>query len=63
VKPHTGLCAFLHGSPVEFLHFIRDLEGGAEWLVRPLFIADPVNRTAEIRTGARFKPLHTQFVR
>jgi hypothetical protein len=59
-RPSPGLLAFHNGHPVEFLHVVRDTDGGAVWLVRPLFIANPVNRTELFRAGDRLTPLHTK---
>lgn len=59
--PSPGLLAFHDGRPVEFLHIVRETPAGAEWLVRPLFVEDPVNRTQLVRAGDRIAPLHTKF--
>jgi hypothetical protein len=61
IRPTPDLMAFHDGTPVEFLHLIRRVEGGESWLVRPLFVADPVNTTRLFREGDRLTPLHTRF--
>jgi hypothetical protein len=52
--------ATLRETPVEFLHLLRDLDGGAEeWLVQPLFVVAE-RRAAIFRPGDRLIPLHSR---
>lgn len=52
IRPREGLLCRHDMVPVELLCFIRSAEDGAEvWLVRPLFVDCPANRTELFREG------------
>lgn len=52
--------AFHNGRPFEFLHRVSATATTSRWLVRPLFVADPVSREEIFRDGDRLTPLHTK---
>ena len=61
IKPSPGLLCFHDGRPIEFLYAIRSVGENTEWLVRPIFVDDPVNRIVLVRPGDTISPVHTKF--
>lgn len=59
MKPSPGLMCMHNAAAVEFLHLVRDVDGGEEWMVRPLFVTEN-NRLATFRPGDRLTPLHSK---
>ena len=65
IRPTAGLKCFHNGKPVELMYVIRTVEGShvdcsQVWLVRPLFVANPVTRPELFSPGDRLTLLHTQ---
>lgn len=59
-RPATGLKCFHNGKPVELMYRVREVRGGEVWIVKPLFVADPINRPELFEPGDRLTPLHSQ---
>lgn len=52
--------AFHNGSPVEWLYLIARTDGGEEWMVKPLFVSQPVSHSVFYREDDRLTLLHSQ---